>query len=63
MSDEVRCRQCDKVVTDEAVSEFETICYAGYNLMSIQYAQDQTEGQRAGFLASYVCWQCRSKRG
>lgn len=34
-----------------------------YNPGSIQYAQDQTEGQRAGFLASYVCRQCRAKRG
>jgi hypothetical protein len=63
MSDEVRCRQCNKIVTDEAVSAFEQIRYAGYNPMSIQYAQDQTEGQRAGFLASYVCRQCQEGRG
>ena len=63
MSDEVRCKQCNKVVTGEADAEFEQIRYAGYNPGSIQYAHDQTEGQRAGFLASYVCKQCRSNRG
>jgi hypothetical protein len=59
MGDEVRCTQCGKVVTDEAASAFEQIRYAGYNPMSIQYAQDQTKGQRAGFLASYMCKACR----
>jgi hypothetical protein len=63
MSDEVRCRQCNKIVTGEAVSAFEQVRYAGYNPMSIQYAQAQSEGARAGFLASYVCDQCKRGHG
>jgi hypothetical protein len=63
MSDEVRCRQCQKVVTAEAEAALNEIRYAGYNIMSIQYAQEQTEGAREGFLASYVCKPCKLKRG
>jgi hypothetical protein len=63
MSDEVRCRQCQKIVTAEAISAFEETRYLGYNIMSIQYAQEQTEGTREGFLWSYVCKQCKAARG
>ena len=60
MSD-VKCRQCGAVVTDEAHRAYEEIRYLGYNIMSIQYAQDQTEGARQPFLDAYVCKQCQVK--
>ncbi len=57
------CKACGQDVSNEALSAASIAQYAGYNPMSLQYAQSWSDEQLADFLRSYRCEACRATDG
>lgn len=53
------CAACGRDVSNEALAAASLAQFAGYNPMSIQYAQTWSAEQLAGFLRTFVCEACR----
>lgn len=54
------CKACGRDVSDEALAAASIAQYAGYNPMSLQYAESWPAERLADFLACYVCEACRA---
>lgn len=55
----VACAKCRAIVTEEAADTLARTKFAGYNIMSIQYADPWTPERFREFYATYVCRACK----